>query len=353
MNTATEGIMKTKEKIAKLKEQIRRKAATAGIILAASATMASCSPKQAQQSEENTDKQEQLSTQGEQKHDEATASFEDARWREADWAQQVEEYKQMIADGADLDKRNSRQYGKSVLFEAVEWDNIKGAELLLKAGANPNLSMEGEQGETPVFYATSLEMVKLLEKYGADLNYKNKMGKQPLFAVCLTEGSDGKRWNEDIATYLIEKGNSISNLDHTYISHCTPEQFKFYQDKGVKLDIQKMLEATVGGNPEVLRLVLANGGKKYVNSIYPDGSMTPLLDATVGAAHESGDELEKSHEIIRLLIDNGADIHKKSGSSTPLEIAHEMQDEKLAEFLQKCAAERTAKTQAMQAVRGR
>lgn len=86
----------------------------------------------------------------------------------------------MIADGADLDKRNSRQYGKSVLFEAVEWDNIKGAELLLKAGANPNLNMEGEQGETPVFYATSLEMVKLLEKYGADLNYKNKDGANSL-----------------------------------------------------------------------------------------------------------------------------------------------------------------------------
>lgn len=353
MNTATERIMKTKEKIAKLKEQIRRKAATAGIILAASATMASCSPKQAQQSEENTDKQEQLSAQGEQKHDEATASFEDARWREACLAEQVEEYKQMIADGADLDKINPQQRGMSVLFGAVEWDNIKGAELLLKAGANPNLSMEGGQGETPVFYATSLEMVKLLEKYGADLNYKNKMGKQPLFAVCLTGGSDGKRWNEDIATYLIEKGNSISNLDHTYGSF-TPDKFKFYQDKGVKLDIQKMLEVMVDrNNPEMVRLMLANGGKKYVNSIYPDEPRTPLLDATMGAARASGDELEKSHEIIRLLIDNGADIHKKSGSSTPLETAHEMQDEKLAEFLQKCTAERTAKTQAMQAVRAR
>lgn len=353
MNTATERIMKTKEKIAKLKEQIRRKAATAGIILAASATMASCSPKQAQQSEENTDKQEQLSAQGEQKHDEATASFEDARWREACLAEQVEEYKQMIADGADLDKINPQQRGMSVLFGAVEWDNIKGAELLLKAGANPNLSMEGEQGETPVFYATSLEMVKLLEKYGADLNYKNKMGKQPLFAVCLTGGSDGKRWNEDIATYLIEKGNSISNLDHTYGSF-TPDKFKFYQDKGVKLDIQKMLEVMVDrNNPEMVRLMLANGGKKYVNSIYPDEPRTPLLDATMGAARASGDELEKSHEIIRLLIDNGADIHKKSGFGTPLEMAHDMQDEKLAAFLQKCAAERTAKTQAMQAVRGR
>lgn len=354
MNTATERIMKTKEKIAKLKEQIRRKAATAGIILATSVTMASCSPKQAQQSEENTDKQEQLSAQGEQKHDETTASFEDARRREAEWAQQVEKYRQMIADGADLDKRNSRQYGKSVLFEAVEWDNIKGAELLLKAGANPNLNMEGEQGETPVFYATSLEMVKLLEKYGADLNYKNKDGKQPLFELSgMGVSDDGKRWNEDIATYLIEKGNSISNLEGTY-GRFTPEQFKFYQDKGVKLDMQEMLVLTMNANnPEMMRLVLANGGKKYVNSIYPDGSSTPLLDATMGAARMSGDELEKSHEIIRLLIDNGADIHKKSDFGTPLEIAHEMQDEKLAEFLQKCTAERTAKTQAMQAVRGR
>ena len=302
--------------------------------------MASCSPKQAQQSEENTDKQEQLSAQGEQKHDETTASFEDARRREAEWAQQVEKYKQMIADGADLDKRNSRQYGKSVLFEAVEWDNIKGAELLLKAGANPNLNMEGEQGETPVFYATSLEMVK--------------DGKQPLFELSgMGVSDDGKRWNEDIATYLIEKGNSISNLEGTY-GRFTPEQFKFYQDKGVKLDMQEMLVLTMNANnPEMMRLVLANGGKKYVNSIYPDGSSTPLLDATMGAARMSGDELEKSYEIIRLLIDNGADIHKKSDFGTPLEIAHEMQDEKLAEFLQKCTAERTAKTQAMQAARAR
>lgn len=73
----------------------------------------------------------------------------------------------------------------------------------------------------------------------------------------------------------------------------------------------------------------------------------------MGAARMSGDELEKSHEIIRLLIDNGADIHKKSDFGTPLEIAHEMQDEKLAEFLQKCTVERTAKTQAMQAARAR
>ena len=87
MNTATERIMKTKEKIAKLKEQIRRIAATAGIILAASATMAACSPKLAHQSYENTDKQEQLSAQGEQKHDETTASSEDARRRDAEWAQ--------------------------------------------------------------------------------------------------------------------------------------------------------------------------------------------------------------------------------------------------------------------------
>lgn len=357
MNTTTESIMKAKEKIAKLKEQVKRKAATAGIILAASATMASCSPKQAQHPEENTDKQEQLSAQGEQELDEKTASFKDARWKEASWAQQTEEYKQMIADGADLDKRNSRQYGKSVLFEAVEWDNIKGAELLLKAGANPNLNMEGKQGETPVFYATSLEMVKLLEKYGADLNYKNKDGKQPLFELSgMGVSNDGKRWNEDIATYLIEKGNSISNLDHTYSCMRSPEQFKFYQEKGVKLDMQTALVQAIDyGNPEMVRLALANGGKKYANSTYSDGGVTstPLLDATMGTNGESGDELKKRHEIIRLLIDNGADIHKKSDIGTPLEMAHEMQNEELAAFLQKCTVERTAKTQAMQAARAR
>lgn len=359
MNTTTESIMKAKEKIAKLKEQVKRKAATAGIILAASATMASCSPKQAQHPEENTDKQEQLSAQGEQELDEKTASFEDARWKENEYNRKIEEYKQMIADGADLDKYTEDTKGqKSVLFWAVESGNLKGAELLLEAGANPNLSMKGlgSNGSTPVFFANSLEMVKLLEKYGADLNYKNKDGKQPLhglsgFAEAYVYGN---RWNEDVATYLIEKGNSISNLDYTYSCMKNPEQFKFYLEKGVKLDMQKALANAIDyGNPEVARLALANGGKKYVNNIYPDGSSTPLLDATMGADRESGDELKKRHEIIRLLIDNGADIHKKCYGVSPLEQAHEMQNEELAAFLQKCTVERTAKTQAMQAARAR
>ena len=52
--------------------------------------------------------------------------------------------------------------------------------------------------------------------------------------------------------------------------------------------MQEMLVLTMNANnPEMMRLVLANGGKKYVNSIYPDGSSTPLLDATMGAARMS------------------------------------------------------------------
>lgn len=360
MNTATERIMKTKEKIAKLKEQIRRKAATAGIILAASATMASCSPKQAQQSEENTDKQEQLSTQGEQKHDETTASFEDARWREAEWAQQVEKYKQMIADGADLDKRNSRQYGKSVLFEAVEWDNIKGAELLLKAGANPNLNMEGKQGETPVFYATSLEMVKLLEKYGADLNYKNKDGKQALYTYSGYGLVDKPAWNEQVVSYLIEKGNSLGNLDNYVASDAG--RVKFCLEHGIKTDMQKALvSAANAADAEAVRLVLANGGRKYVNSTYTDDGIisTPLLDVVTNIVYSKANEraedgFEKRYnDVVRLLIDNGADIHKKGNAGSPVELAQQLGEDKLIDFMQKCTVERAAKTQAMQAARAR
>jgi len=360
MNTAAERIMKTKEKIAKLKDQIRRKAATAGIILAASATMASCSPKQAQQSEENTDKQEQLSAQGEQKHDETTASFEDARWREACLAQQVEKYKQMIADGADLDKRNSRQYGKSVLFEAVEWDNIKGAELLLKAGANPNLNMEGEQGETPVFYATSLEMVKLLEKYGADLNYKNKDGKQALYTYSGYGLVDKPAWNEQVVSYLIEKGNSLGNLDNYVASDAG--RVKFCLEHGIKTDMQKALvSAANAADAEAVRQVLANGGRKYVNSTYTDDGIisTPLLDVVTNIAYSKANERAKDgfekryNDVVRLLIDNGADIHKKGNAGSPVELAQQRGEDKLIDFMQKCTVERTAKTQAMQAARAR
>lgn len=80
---------------------------------------------------------------------------------------------------------------------------------------------------------------------------------------------DGKRWNEDIATYLIEKGNSISNLEGTY-GRFTPDKFKFYQDNGVKLDMQEMLVLTMNeNNPEMMRLVLANGGKSMSTAYIP------------------------------------------------------------------------------------
>ena len=112
-----------------------------------------------------------------------------------------------------------------------------------------------------------------------------------------------------------------------------------------------LVKAIDFNNLEIVRLALTNGGKKYVNSTYFDGvvTSTPLQAATLGANETSGDELKKSHEIIRLLIDNGADIHKKSDNG----IAHKMQNEKLAAFLQKCTAERIAKTQAMQAAKTR
>lgn len=356
MNTTTEGIMKTKEKIARLKEQIKRKAATAGIILAASATMASCSPKQAQQSEENTDKQEQLSTQGEQKHDETTASFSTASYQ----MQQTQKYEQMIADGADLDKRNSQQYGKSVLFEAVEWDNLKGAELLLKAGANPNLNLEGEQGETPVFYAKSLEMVKLLEKYGADLNYKNKDGKQALYTYSGYGLVDKPAWNEQVVSYLIEKGNSLGNLDNYVASDAG--RVKFCLEHGIKTDMQKALvSAANAADAEAVRLVLANGGRKYVNSTYTDDGIisTPLLDVVTNIAYSKANEraedgFEKRYnDVVRLLIDNGADIHKKGNAGSPVELAQQRGEDKLIDFMQKCTVERAAKTQAMQAARAR
>lgn len=57
------------------------------------------------------------------------------------------------------------------LFEAVRKDSLDCATLLLEHGANPNArSTKGNRHETPLFHAKSLEMVLLLERYGADLN---------------------------------------------------------------------------------------------------------------------------------------------------------------------------------------
>lgn len=98
----------------------------------------------------------------------------------------TEEIKRLIAKGADVNGQN--KYGMTPLLTAVSYSCVESVKLLLELGADPNFGVDGyvDYGyklptyDTPLHFAKwgadssvpkiaddHMQMVKLLEQYGA------------------------------------------------------------------------------------------------------------------------------------------------------------------------------------------
>ena len=69
----------------------------------------------------------------------------------------------LMKAGAIVSSLNDK--GETPLHVATSWDNMFGAKFLLENGANINL--KDQDGKTPLDYAESEEMIKLLKSHGA------------------------------------------------------------------------------------------------------------------------------------------------------------------------------------------
>ena len=247
----------------------------------------------------------------------------------------IENVKHLIASGKDFNvsetiERDDGTYTyPPAIFMAATNRKLDIADILLQEGANPNQKLD--HGETPAFWTYSVEMLQLLEKYGADLNAKDNNGNQALHGLSGDSTvMHSSQWNTEVAELLVEKGNSLDNLKN--FDPTDPERTKFCVEKGVDFDMDYAVGTAVNiGTYEDLKILLKNGGAKSIN-IQEEGSQysSPFESAifsmlcdeeAIRWAKENGDAQDiKSHEedwneskkMAELMISYGADFSNVS-----------------------------------------
>lgn len=80
----------------------------------------------------------------------------------------------LLDHGAKVDLTST---GSTALRAAIQQDSLAAAELLLKAGANPNA--RDVDSDTPLYYSQSVEGAELLLKSGVDPSIPNQIGTLP------------------------------------------------------------------------------------------------------------------------------------------------------------------------------
>ena len=144
----------------------------------------------------------------------------------------------LIEKGVDINDR--AKDGRTALIAAAIKGNDKTLEMLLKAGANPNLQEE-ESGISALYLAASksAEAVRLLLKHNADPNIENMHKATPIFETAYTD-------NIEIVSALIEAGADINREIET------PDGVKLYP-----------LDAAVGEDNQLIAMYLYNNGAKH------------------------------------------------------------------------------------------
>ena len=163
---------------------------------------------------------------------------------------------------------------KIALRWAVKVQDHTQAEELLKDGADPNAGNKFSDIHTPLtvaIRANDVEMVRLLVKYGANVNDKSCYNNSFL-ADAVGQG------NLEIVKILVEAG---ANVNH-----------KTYFGSPIQAALRE-------GNTEIVDYLLERGADIESHTNWARGNSTPIFDALAAGDSES----------VQKLIDKGADIH--------------------------------------------
>uniref|UniRef100_A0A674EGF5 Transient receptor potential cation channel, subfamily A, member 1a n=1 Tax=Salmo trutta TaxID=8032 RepID=A0A674EGF5_SALTR len=198
--------------------------------------------------------------------------------------------------GADSNILNLRLM--SPLHLAVSLGHNPLVELLL-SHSNTDANLMGDQGNTPVMLACSVdnhEAVRLLFKYGARLCQQNKPGHYPIHAAAFAGAKKsmlvvlqkGEEMGLSTKTHINYVDKSFSTPLHLAIHGGNLEAIKLCIEQGAKIDQQQCDNSTalhfacIQGASEAVKLMLSAYDRVCDVINIPDGaSQTPLHKATI------------------------------------------------------------------------
>lgn len=281
----------------------------------------------------------------------------------------VEGAKALLAGGSDVNARDALQ--ETPLFGAAAKGHREVAQLLIdhKADLKPTDNFWGETVLHKAVQEKQAEIVKLLVTIGADVNAKDKDGRTPLFLA--VERKDAV---SDKA--LREHGATLTPEDRIYLAASAGgvKEVEALVQKNPALARCRSIAggtplhgAAVAGHADVAEFLLRHHAE--VDAMNTDGS-TPLHHAAAGCqigvakillAHKAdvngrngrgvtpmfsfiGSSLsftqpdeQRPLEMLKLLLDSGADFTIECGGRTPLKFAKETWG-KLADMLRQYGA---------------
>ncbi len=304
----------------------------------------------------------------------------------------IAEMKRLLVDQpAQLEARDGR--GWTPLMHAAFYADEDAVQLLLEQGAH--VLATNQAGATALHYAaTDLEKVRLLVKAGADANASSNLGNTPLMLAVRSSRSspvvrlllgnradvharniygatalmiaassddvetvkllldrDAKPSLVPYATVLNPDGQRLDPIfggGYTALSWASIrgnlEIAQLLMESGADVNGRSMFglpltSAALRNQTKMARLLLQHGA--HVDAIAPVGGWTPLMWA---AANEYGDA-----DLVKLLIEHGADVNAQRGSwgplmgaQSPLMIAGRRGQTPVVELLRQAGAKETA-----------
>lgn len=236
----------------------------------------------------------------------ASKSSETAGWTKLHFAAadgRTEEVRRILDHSKDVDLRNAK--GRTPLYEASKRDRLDVVKLLIERGATIN-TKDSDVGFTPLHVASErkhAEIVRYLIGKGAVVDARNEWEQTPLWQAAW------QTWHQDseVAEILLQNGADPNARDHRGLA---------------PLHI-----AASKGHTPVVALLLRRGAE--VNSRTAKGS-TPL--------HKAADGDGDYPDIIRLLLDNHADINATFEGWTPLRFAEKRRNEQVVTLLRERGA---------------